>query len=52
MTLTVLKTAFAGVMAEIFSATFKPSMATFNEERMLSRRFDCLDFASMGSKSA
>ena len=23
-------------------------MMTFNEERVLSRRFDCLDFASMG----
>jgi len=30
--LTVLKTALAGVMLEAFSATFKHSMNTFNEE--------------------
>ena len=51
MTLTVLKTALAGVMLERFCAIFKPSMVTFNEERTSSRRFDCLDLAFMGSKS-
>jgi len=52
ITLTVLKTAFAGVMLNAFSVIFKPSMITFNEERTFSRRFDCLGFESMGSKSA
>jgi hypothetical protein len=51
MTLTVPKTALAGVMLERFSAKFRPSMTIFNEKRTLSRRFDCLAFGSMGSKS-
>ena len=46
--LTVLNTAFAGVMLERFSARFRPPMMISNEDRMSSRRFDCLDFASMG----
>jgi len=36
MKLTVLKTAFAGVMLERLSAIFRPSMITFNEERTFS----------------
>ena len=51
ITPTVLKTAFAGVMLERFSAIVKPSMMTFNKERASSRRFDCLDFSFMGLKS-
>ena len=51
MTLTVPKTALAGVMFESFSARSKPSMTIFNEKRAVSRRFDCLGFGSMGSKS-
>jgi len=52
ITPTVLKTALAGVMLETFSAMFKPSMTTFNDERASSRRFDRRDLASMGSKLA
>ena len=51
MTPTVPKTALAGVIVERLSAIFKPSMAISNEERASSRRFDCLDFGSMGSRS-
>jgi len=39
----VAKTAFAGVMLEIFSARSMASMAAFNKETALSRPLGCWD---------
>jgi len=41
------KTALAGVMVENSFARFKASMATFNDERVPPRLFDCRDTVSM-----
>ena len=41
------KAALAGVMLEISFARFRVSMATFSEERALSRPFGRWDLASM-----
>jgi len=46
-TLTVAKTAFAGVMLEIFSARSMASMAAFNKETALSRPFGRWDSVAM-----
>lgn len=44
---TVAKTAFAGVMHEIFSARSMASMAAFNKETALSRPFGRRDSVAM-----
>jgi len=46
-TLTVAKTALAGVMLEIFSARSMVSMAAFNKETALSRPFGRWDSVAM-----
>ena len=44
---TVAKTAFAGVMLEIFSARSMASMAAFNKETVFSRPFGRRDSVAM-----
>ena len=46
-TLTVAKTALAGVMLEIFSARSMASMAAFNKETVFSRSFGRWDLVVM-----
>ena len=49
--LTEPKAALAGVMLETSFARFRVSIAAFNEERELSRRFGCAALGSMSSES-
>ena len=41
------KTAFAGVMSPTSFAKLRPSMATFNAERIPSRPFSCCELSVM-----